>query len=202
LFSCPEHLAMAVQILDTREVPALNADGAEAKPPESYQYQSPIIKLFGEEMKPTLTQRFYASRWPCLIWFGGLAFLAAVLSVWGAGFELGFLRNWKMIGWYSLLSIITGALGYFLAIFPGMFFIGPLLHGRGLINGAPFEKGDRVQIIGGRFDQTQSEVCSGWQGDSVRVSLGDEAAERFQDVFSPTQLLRISNTEQGAAPNP
>ncbi len=49
LFSCPEHLATAVQILDTREVPALTADGAEAKPPESYRYESPIIVLLNEE---------------------------------------------------------------------------------------------------------------------------------------------------------
>ena len=40
---------MAVQILDTREVPALNADGAEAKPPESYRYESPIIVLLCQE---------------------------------------------------------------------------------------------------------------------------------------------------------
>lgn len=145
----------------------------------------------GMKMEPSYAQRFFAGRWPGRIWFGGGALLSSVGFVWGAGFEPGIIRDMGMVGRYGALAIIGAVLGSCLAAFPGMLFWGPLLHGRALLNGAPFRKGDRVQIVGGKFDGVQSEVYAEWRGDGVRVALGDEAAAGHEDVFAPVQLIRL-----------
>jgi len=106
-----------------------------------------------------------------------------------------------MIGWYLLLTIVSAAFGFMLGIFPGVLLLGPLLHARGVANGAPFHEGDAVQIISGSHRGTITRVYSGWQGESVRVDLGVAAQRTYDDVFSPTQLLRVANAETNARPN-
>ena len=118
--------------------------------------------------------------------------LTVVLFLWGAGFELALLNDWSMIGWFTLLSVIAAGLGYFLSIFPGVIFMGPHLYGRTLINGAPFEVGDRVQIIGGEFDGTQAEVLESYDR-GVVVALGDEADEKHKNVFDPIEVFRVTD---------
>jgi hypothetical protein len=73
----------------------------------------------------------------------------------------------------------------------GVFVLGPIYRARATVNGAPFHQGDIVQIINGRHRGTVAHVYSGWQGGSVRVDLGAVAKESYQDVFAPTEILRI-----------
>jgi hypothetical protein len=57
-------------------------------------------------------------------------------------------------------------------------------------NGGPFRVGDKVMILSKKNRYVVTNVYSLWQGDSVRVELGDEAQKDFTDVFSQYQLSR------------
>ena len=116
--------------------------------------------------------------------------------------DVTLLSNWKVLGWYSLVSLIAAGLGLLLAVVPGVLVIGPLFYHRTLLNGGPFAEGDCVQIIGGKFAGKQSKVYEKWQGDQVRVDVGEDAAKKLKDIFQPWQLLRIPNTEQCGAAKP
>ncbi len=103
--------------------------------------------------------------------------------------------------WYNLLHfifiiLITLLIGIFFSILIGWFVLGPLYYNRCLKNGGPFHEGDIVQIIAGRYRDRILRVYSSWQGDSVRVMLGQNEKDKFQDIFSPTELIRVNDTEQ------
>ena len=80
-------------------------------------------------------------------------------------------------------------LGLLLAILLGWFVLGPLYYSQVERNGGPFKVGDEVLILTGPFRDRVARVYSPWQGDRVRVDLGEEAKQRFRDIFSQTQLL-------------
>ncbi len=126
------------------------------------------------------------------------ATMAACLRA--SGFEFGEFPSWSVAGWHLLVLIVAAPLGFMIGLFPGFVVLCPLLHARGICNGAPFHVGDVVQIIAGPHQGTITRVYSGWQGDSVRVELGKTAEEGFQDVFTPVQLMRTNSGEQGDVP--
>ncbi|HSG70431.1 MAG TPA: hypothetical protein VLA12_08445 [Planctomycetaceae bacterium] len=143
-------------------------------------------------MEPTRSQRFYASGWPEFIWVIGGASIGVAAGLNSTEFRLGLLLEWPTNLWFGLVTIISALVGYFLAIFPGIFVIGPLLDDRSRINGAPFAVGDCVQIISGKHAGQVVKIYSTWQGDLVRVDLGEEAKHSYQDIFGPLQLLRVT----------
>lgn len=146
-------------------------------------------------MNPTPLQRVFASKWLIRIWFSATSMATMVVCLATAGFRFGHVTDWRQVGWYFLIGIISAALGLMLGVFPGVFLLGPLFHARGLSNGAPFHEGDTVQIITGPHRGTVTRVYSEWQGDSVRVELGVAAQDTYEDVFSPTEILRITTIE-------
>ena len=144
-------------------------------------------------MQPTKAQRFYASAWPEFIGFNGIALIVVILCLRSTGFRPSLLLEWPTNIWFVVVTLISALLGIFLAAIPGMLLMGPLFYHRSVVNGAPFEVGDRVQIIGGKYDGTVTHIYSTWQGNAVRVDLGEQAKTSYRDVFGPTQLLRVSN---------
>lgn len=116
-----------------------------------------------------------------------------------SGLKLESLNDWRMIFWFLMVLLLSAPLGFMLAVFPGCVVLSILHHVRMLANGGPFYPGDLVQIICGPKAGTVASVYSEWQGDSVRVDLGPDAQERFEDVFTPTELLRVDlpATEHG-----
>jgi hypothetical protein len=73
----------------------------------------------------------------------------------------------------------------------------PILAIRGDMNGGPFKPGDTVQVLTGSHRGTITTVYSAWQGNSVRVRLGQkEEEETFKDVMCPWQLLREDDPPQ------
>lgn len=152
-------------------------------------------------MKPTRAQLFFASAWPARIWFTTIPLLPAVaVGVTCAGFLHPFSALWDFVrfAWFVLLALL---LGFFLAMFPGWFVIGPLYYSREKKNGGPFKTGDTVQILGGPHKGRISRVYSTWQGNTLRVELSATEKEEFKDIFAPAQLLRAESAEQGAAGN-
>lgn len=144
--------------------------------------------------KPTRAQLFFASQWPYRIWFTAIPLaLAAAVAHFCAGFLHPFSAVWDFVqfAWFVLLGLL---LGFFLALFPGWFIVGPLCYDREIKNGGPFKVGDTVQILSGSHKGRISRVYSTWQGDTLRVELSAKEKEQFKDIFSPTQLLREDST--------
>ena len=150
-------------------------------------------------MKPTHLQRLFASKWLLRAWFVSTSVAAAALCLAGSGFRIEHVKDLPLLGWYLLITPLAAALGIILGVFPGVIFVAPLLHVRGLFNGAPFREGDTVQVITGPHAGTVTRVYSGWQGDSVRIDLGGVAAETYADVVSPTEILRMNDKSPNAA---
>jgi hypothetical protein len=151
-------------------------------------------------MKPTLAQKFFASKWPLSLWFASTSLGTVLFLLNIENFNLRDLSDWNTVALYLLLIVTSAALGFMFGAV-GSGFIGRLFHWRALVNGGPFKPGDRVQIIGGTHDGVLTHVYSGWQGASLRVDLGDEAKEKFQDIFFPAQLLRVSQNDPRRYPD-
>lgn len=152
-------------------------------------------------MKPTKAQLFFASAWPGRIWFTAIPFsLAMAVGVWCAGFLHPLSALWDFIrfAWFVLLALL---LGFFLAMFPGWFVIGPLYCDREMKNGGPFKVGDSVQILRCPHKGRVSRVYSAWQGNTLRVELSAKEKEEFKDIFSPAELLREEASKNPRTPN-
>ncbi|MDF1666085.1 MAG: hypothetical protein P1V97_30285, partial [Planctomycetota bacterium] len=95
-------------------------------------------------------------------------------------------------------------LGFFISIFPGCFILGPILWEQAQINGAPYQVGDYVQIVGGEWDGEITEVRMLWQHGQPCLDLGPEAAENHNDIFNESSVILVwrakSSKPQAPAP--
>lgn len=156
-----------------------------------------------QPLEPTASQKFFASQWPDIVWFGGSAILGSVTALWLAGSGTVLVPDsFAGVVWFTIVASLGFATGFCLAAFPGCFVYGPTIYDRSLKNGAPFRIGDKVRIIGGKNDGLVRTVYANWQGDSVRVELDDAAAQDLSDVYHPTQLLRVSGSQNTDEPIP
>jgi hypothetical protein len=151
-------------------------------------------------MKPTRVQNWFAQDWPLKIWLTVIPALTVAAAVWACGPSLAVLGDWTTAVRLAAVVILALPLGWFAAILVGWFVLGPLYYDQGLKNGAPFQPGDRVRILIAPHRDRLARVYSLWQGACVRVELGEEEKETFQDIFSPTQLLREPSPEPHCAP--
>jgi hypothetical protein len=151
-------------------------------------------------MKPTRAQYFFASSWPLRIWFGGISLTTAGWIAWKCATFLDPLADWRDFAKFALYTGVGMLLGFFLAVFPGWFVLGPLYYDRELKNGGPFQVGDTVMILTGPHRGRIARVYSTWQGDNVRVEIGEEAARGFADIFSPLQLMRAPARSEEPSP--
>lgn len=152
-------------------------------------------------MKPTLMQRFFASEWPLRIWFSSTSLATLIYCLNAAKFSFQYLDDWHTVGTYLLIILTSVPLGFMLGVCSGVAIIGVVFNIRSIANGGPFKPGDRVQIIGGSHDGTLTHIYSGWQGASLRFDLGEEAKAKFQDIFQPTQLLKVTMQNETNLPD-
>lgn len=153
--------------------------------------------MIGKKMKqPTRMQYFFAQEWPGRIWNMAIPLIVAIGTVRATGFSFDLLTDWHSALWSVGIFILGLLLGYFVAILIGWPILGPIYYDRELKNGGPFKVGDSVQILAGPHKGRIARVYSTWQGNSVRVELGEEAKKRFEDIFQPTQLLKEEDVEQ------
>ncbi|MFP4052741.1 MAG: KOW motif-containing protein [Phycisphaerae bacterium] len=148
--------------------------------------------------KPTRTQRFFASDWPRKAWLVLLPSACVVAVLFLLPPQSDALLNWRFVLWLVLSVLAAAAAGFCAAILLGWILLGPVYAERERANGGPFEPGDRVQILAGPHRDKIVHVREKWQGNQVRVDLGERDDERFTEVFSPWQLLR----EQGSGSDP
>jgi hypothetical protein len=83
----------------------------------------------------------------------------------------------------TLMAISIGIIGPFLISF--------VYFGIGRLNGGPFVVGDRVRVLSSKYKGLETVVYSQWQGNSVRIMLGEDEKETISDVFSEIELQRI-----------
>lgn len=146
-------------------------------------------------MKPTRIQYFFAQDWPLKIWLTLSVLVFSVAAVRAGDLSLVTLKNWQLLLSLIWNFFIWALLGFFVGLLSGSVLLPPLYRYRAIKNGGPFKQGDIVQILVGSYRGQIARIYSSWQGDSVRVELGEQAKEGFNDVFAQTQLLRV--TEAG-----
>ena len=145
-------------------------------------------------MRPTLLQRFFAYSGP--FWLA--AGIGAVVVAW----MVFPLMQTSLTGFtLSLLLVGVGAaLGFFLALFPGCFVLGPLMHWAAERNGAPYSVGDEVLILRGKHRGQVRRVYEVWrERGQVRVQLGESERAAVTDVFWELEVCRIPAVEQPLA---
>lgn len=119
-----------------------------------------------------------------------VATLAASLCAIGSlPFAFDDLRTAGLVLLVTVLSLLTG---FWIGIITVWFVFGPILHYQGLLNGGPFQQGELVQVISGRHQNRIGCIYSGWQHETWRVGLGEEARADYSDIFADYQLLRVN----------
>jgi len=161
----------------------------------SQEQSAGVIAGKSRSMKPTLLQRIFATVWPIRVWCA-LFCLAAPLDVFVySEVTWEWFWRWKSLLLAVVMLAVSLPIGFYIGAFTAGFLLSPLYCLMGWWNGAPFAIGDTVQIIGGKHRGKVARVYAMWQGDSVRVRLGDTEESCFSDVFVPSQLLRVRDTE-------
>lgn len=140
-------------------------------------------------------------------WFVKAYLAAAVCLAWWVTFTIATptmsdLRHIFQAVIVLLLFAVAAVVGFGVAMVLSPFFVVPVYEIHTRLNGGPFAPGDHVCILSGPYAGRVSHVYQQWQHTSVRVELGDEAREAFQDVFGQHQLRRVKEqAEESPAPN-
>jgi len=142
-------------------------------------------------------QSFYAKDWPWKLVHASI-FMAVVIFAVVASWKVAFI-DLKGFFLFVIIVLLSLPLGYFTGTLFTACFFGPLYTARGDVNGSPFAVGDMVQILSGPHKGRVVRIYSKWQGNSVRVELGEQEKETFGDVFSPHKLIREKNAEPSPA---
>lgn len=93
--------------------------------------------------------------------------------------------------WVLFLAVV---LAMCVTIVLATFFLTPFYRRQAAENGAPFAVGDTVQVLAGPHAGSVGKIYATWQGETLRVDLGEEPKARYRDIFAPAQLLRADET--------
>ncbi len=152
---------------------------------------------FGNTMKPSRMQYWFAQGWPGRTWFTVIPLLLVLAAVRACEPTPALLLNWRCLLQFVGLVLLSLLLAFFSAILVGWPILGPIYYDRGLKNGAPFHEGDLVRISAGPHRDRIVGVCELWASrDQVRVELGEKEKEEVKDVLSFTQICREQDAEQ------
>ncbi len=130
----------------------------------------------------------------CLIWFP----LSWTFSEYGAFASV--LVDWTLLPLLILCYVVTSALGFFVG---GVFVSWLVLWLCLKINGAPYEVGERVLILSGKYSGEEGvigEITIGQDGAPVpRVDLRTEDKDDFEKLYDGYRLLRLSSKSKSCA---
>jgi hypothetical protein len=148
-------------------------------------------------MRPSFIQRFFARNVPehLLLVSGSVGMMFWAGSVAWAGVRPSFLS----IAWFLFLLLVAALLGFMLAGFPGMLFLGVLLDWRARRNGAPYSVGDHVMILVGPHEGRVARVYDVWaERGQVRAELGEQERREVTDVYQDVQVCRVPSSGREA----
>lgn len=145
-------------------------------------------------LKPTRWQRLIASNVLLLGWAYLLVpIVTVVFSLYSVGtLHFAFSDLWS-VGLMSGIVVLSYLIGAGIGTMTVFVVFGPILYHQGFLNGGPFQEGDVVQVIGGPHRDRVGRIYSGWQHETWRVDLGEEAEESYSDIFADYQLLRVKS---------
>lgn len=134
--------------------------------------------------RPSWIRRGLTSNWLWLILFFGFPVSAGII----------WLTRVRPAQEYSLWELWLGAFVGVVIGFP-VFYVVQYLVGR--LNGAPFHRGDCVQILSSRHCGKIVRVYDEWpERGQVRVDLGDDLKRDVEDVFSYVELRRVNQRQR------
>lgn len=145
-------------------------------------------------------QGFVAAEWPSRI------FVVVVGAAWLAYLSIH-VPAWRELASVSTslaflgLAAATFAVAAGVALIAGSLLLSPIYLFQASKNGAPFEPGDEVRVLSGRAKGRAAFVYSAWQGNSVRVDLGESAKKKFADIYGSFQLELIRRKDSVAIEN-
>ena len=102
----------------------------------------------------------------------------------------GNIRDLSALGLGLLICVISIPLGLVFAALFICIFLSPFYLAMVKRNGGPFRKGDKVYIIAGRHKGEIREVYSCGQGLTVRLMIGEEERETFEDIYQSFSLMK------------
>ena len=120
--------------------------------------------------------------------------IAITLLFWDSGVFQSLTTDWSMILLVLISYAATSGLGFFLGGIGISWLVFAIAR---RVNGAPHEIGESVMILSGPYSgrvTTIYEIPRGQGGQSVlKVDLGAEAKQKYQDIFEEYALLRMSS---------
>ena len=153
-------------------------------------------------MKPTRLHYFYAQKWPIWIWIICAPLLCVALMASALSPPASFSPTEPETRSYLFLLAIAALLGWAAGALVGKFVLGPIYFHRAQLNGAPFQPGDRVEILVGPNRGRIVQVLESWHWrGTAKVDLGEGAAPirkntfSSKDIFEETQLLKVADAE-------
>jgi hypothetical protein len=128
-------------------------------------------------MKPSPLRYFFAYGLQVSMCFGAL-FLAVLVAMACEEFSI----------WTAIAVLVAFPLGCIL----GALFLGPFLfHIGSKVNGAPFQKGELVHILAGRYRDRVGPIDEVWKDrNSVLVDLGEHTNKDGPHEFSYNEICR------------
>lgn len=142
-------------------------------------------------MQPSRRQVWIANNWPLRVLLL-ITTLGSLLSV-GIFYlsAIGRAATITSLGTFVGCLAVAAALGYLVGGLLSLFILGPVYYGQGLDNGAPYQPGDQVRLLTGRYRSRVVAVYEVWaERGQVRVDLGDAERSAVKDVFGYVEVCR------------
>ena len=118
----------------------------------------------------------------------------AGLAVISGEFTPEVVRHGTGLLWFLCLLTLGGAIGWFCGVIAGSCILGPLHEKIGRWNGAPYQIGDRVQILTGpNRDHVVQVRAASEDCNLVWVEMGEQSRKDGTDMFSGTEVSRRSS---------
>ena len=147
--------------------------------------------LVRRQMKPTRMQYIIAEGWLERVFHTVIPLLCALSVIRILKPTLELLSNWSYLSRFTVIVLTVLMIGYLSALVIGWFILGPIHYIRGLGNGAPFHKGDLVQILVAPHRDRLARVYEVWESrKQVRVELSAKEKEELKDFFSFIQICK------------
>ena len=144
-------------------------------------------------------QYFFARHSPFKIWLTLGTLLCVAVAIAACEPTPATLMEPGAVLWLIGVALLSLPAGWLCALLAGAVVFGSIYQCRCSRYGPPFQPGDWVRILAGPHRDRVSRVYSLWQGDTVRVELGEKEKAEFKDIFSPVQLLKVQDVESESA---
>lgn len=141
----------------------------------------------------SVMEQFFADGWFTRLWIFLFTLSAVILALTAFNPLSAALDSAWMIALAVFLAVVSGLLGYLLSLVIGSMFLPSVFRWRERLNGTPFVKGDRVEILRSGHRGVQTIVCEVWADRyEARLEMGQAAQADLSDVFPFTAFKRVT----------